>query len=238
MARILAFLILGVLFRLPVAWAEVLTGQIVEVIDGDTLILREDAKGQKVTVRLAAIDAPEKTQPAGAASRRMLSEAVFLQTVNVETRGRDDYGRTLGVVYVMGESINLRLVREGWAWAYRSHLGTDGPRLLAAEAEARRQRRGLWSDESPQAPWEFRHRKLPAAAVSKASSTSATPPVPTIEQMFAETPEWGSWARAREASGHGGMNGSGEDRGPWHTGPRGGHYTVTSGGNRNYAPRR
>lgn len=232
MAPLPAFLVLCILFWLPVAGAEILTGQVIGVIDGDTVVFREDAKGQKMTVRLAAIDAPEKVQPVGGAARQALSEAVFLQTVRVETHGRDDYGRTLGVVYVGAASINLRQVREGWAWAYRSHLGADGPRLLAAEAEARSQRRGLWRDAAPQAPWEFRRGELQGVAASKASRTGASDPVPSVEQMFASVPEWGNTSRA------GGQHSSADGRGPWHRGPRGGLYTITSGGNRNYAPRR
>jgi endonuclease YncB( thermonuclease family) len=64
---------------------------------------------------------------------------------------RDRYGRLLAVCYVGGESINERIVREGWALDFRKY-STD---YLQAEAEARRTGAGIWCGEF-EPPWEWR----------------------------------------------------------------------------------
>ena len=50
--------------------------------------------------------------------------------------------RTLGVVRVGDRHVNLELVREGWAWWYRQYA-SQNKELAAAEAEARKEKRGL-----------------------------------------------------------------------------------------------
>jgi endonuclease YncB( thermonuclease family) len=39
------------------------------------------------------------------------------------------------------------------AWAYKD---TKDAALLAAEGDARREKRGLWRDNEPEPPWTFR----------------------------------------------------------------------------------
>jgi endonuclease YncB( thermonuclease family) len=64
--------------------------------------------------------------------------------VTCETVGEPDvYGRLLARCNVNGESLNERLVREGWAVARRSET-TD---YVAAEAEAKEKKLGLWQGE-------------------------------------------------------------------------------------------
>lgn len=133
---------------------EVLQGKVVSVADGDTLRMVVD--GREVTVRLEGIDAPERRQAFGNRSRGALAEMVAQRNVSVLSLGLDQFGRTLGIVTVDGENINARLVAEGWAWRYKHSRDEELARL---EAEARRERRGLWEDRDPVPPWEFRARE-------------------------------------------------------------------------------
>ena len=56
----------------------------------------------------------------------------------------------------LGErNINLEMVAEGHAWWYRKYAPKDG-KLKAAEVESCKERRGLWADAEPVAPWEWR----------------------------------------------------------------------------------
>ncbi|WP_412097281.1 thermonuclease family protein [Citrobacter braakii] len=56
------------------------SGRVVRVLDGDTVEILET--GNRVTrVRLAGIDAPEKSQPFGQRSRQALSSMVAQRTV-------------------------------------------------------------------------------------------------------------------------------------------------------------
>lgn len=79
---------------------------------------------------------------------------MFRKTVKVEATGKDRYGGTLGRVFVGDTDVNAHLVRQGLAWWYRKY--SDEPKLKAAEDAARRERRGLWVDPSPVAPWDWR----------------------------------------------------------------------------------
>jgi micrococcal nuclease len=60
-----------------------LIGRAVGVFDGDTITVLVDGR-ESVKVRLVGIDAPEKAQAYGAASKRNLSDQVFDKSVTVE----------------------------------------------------------------------------------------------------------------------------------------------------------
>lgn len=52
------------------------TGQVVAIIDGDTIkILTQDK--QQIKVRLASIDTPEKGQPYGQKAKQILSDKIY-----------------------------------------------------------------------------------------------------------------------------------------------------------------
>ena len=135
------------------AAAEEFTARVVGVTDGDTLTVLHDRRS--ATVRLLGVDAPEKRQAYGDRAKRFTADLAFDRTVTVRTTGRDRYGRLLGeVVLPDGRSLNQELVRAGYAWWFRRY-SRDG-RLARLEEEARAGRRGLWADQAPQAPWDYR----------------------------------------------------------------------------------
>lgn len=114
-------------------------------------------------MRLADIDAPEKGQPFGARAKAALSTLVYSQEVRVIDRGSDRYGRTLGLVMGVTGEANEAMVRDGLAWVYRRYSSRAD--LLAAEAVAREERRGLWSLPSPTPPWQWRHDRAGTAVL-------------------------------------------------------------------------
>lgn len=141
----------------PLAQATERSGQVVRILDGDTIEVLVDRT--PLRVRLVAIDAPEKRQAFGERARQHLAELVFQRRVTVTETGTDRYGRTLGVVRLAsGPSANALMVRDGMAWVYRRY-STDAS-LLELEASARSARVGLWADAHPIPPWEFRQLKL------------------------------------------------------------------------------
>jgi len=133
--------------------AATLAGRVVKVADGDTLTVLDAGKTQH-KVRLAKIDAPEKSQAFGAASRKRLAAFVAGKDITVEWSEKDRYGRILGTVFEGGRDVNLEMVKDGMAWHYKRYDNTE--EYADAEAEARRERRGLWRDANPTPPWEFR----------------------------------------------------------------------------------
>jgi len=150
----LASLMLLLAASLPALAAEI-SGRVVGVADGDTLTLLTPDKRQ-VRIRLAEIDTPEKRQPYGTRAKQSLSDLCFGKPARVDVKTTDRYGRTVGRVYCAGIDANAEQVRRGAAWVYRKY--TRDPKLYQLEAEARRERRGLWALSETQRvpPWEWR----------------------------------------------------------------------------------
>lgn len=84
----------------------------------------------------------------------MLARKIGGAYVRVEGEARDQHGRLLGTLWIADRDVNRELVAEGWAWASHGFVTDDA--LLAAEAEARRLRRGLWAGPDPVPPREWR----------------------------------------------------------------------------------
>jgi endonuclease YncB( thermonuclease family) len=133
--------------------AAVYQGQVVAVIDGDTIDVRTAHK--TLRVRLAEIDAPERRQAFGNRAKQSLSELIFGKTVRVVEEDIDRYGRLVGRVYAGAEDINAAQVRRGMAWAYTRY--SRDPLMIALEWLARLGKHGLWQDPRPVPPWKYRH---------------------------------------------------------------------------------
>lgn len=154
----------GVFAFLPLwASAGTLQGFVVGISDGDTITVLDASKTQ-YKVRLAGIDAPEKKQAFGTASKESLSDLVYKRQVQIEYQKEDRYGRIVGKVMVDGIDANLAQVRAGLAWHYKAYQKeqSEEGRLeySRAEAEARGVGKGLWLDGRAVPPWEWRHRLL------------------------------------------------------------------------------
>ncbi len=139
------------------AHADLFTGKISRIVDGDTVIVR----GQKV--RLVAIDSPEMDQDYGEEAKRNM-EAFFKKRVVVEYYKRDRYKRIVGKIYYNGFDLGLAQIISGYAW-YVDKYEKDLSGFLkqddyeSAQALAKKLKRGLWRDQSPVAPWIYRRRK-------------------------------------------------------------------------------
>jgi endonuclease YncB( thermonuclease family) len=174
---------------------------VVSVGDGDTL--RVDEGGKRVTIRLGCIDAPETAQaPYGMASRRLLQElAPVGAKVQLVIEGRDPYGRTVADIMRDGQSINLRMVRAGQAFAYRQYVAKcDAAAYLKAEQDAERARLGVWDVPGGMTrPWDFRRgRRTGAASTSKPPTAAPVPPVSSPVGARYTCKKIGSFARAQQ----------------------------------------
>jgi endonuclease YncB( thermonuclease family) len=193
-----SFSLLVLLLAAPASAATVLS-----VGDGDTIRVMEGS--QRLTIRLACIDAPETAQrPYGAASRQQLQQLIPLgAAVNLRIQTRDRYGRTVAEVFRDGRSVNLAMVSSGEAFAYRRYLAAcDGGAYLAAEAQAKHQKRGFWSVPGGiEKPWDWRHgtKSTTSAGSNPASGRlgSSSGSAPSIAHHY-RCKEIGSYARAQE----------------------------------------
>ena len=132
------------------------SGKVTYVPDGDTIHIMVD--GEKVKVRFFGIDCPEKTQTYGLEAKEFLMKHLDKNNVRVEVVDKDRYGRIVGKVYSRGVYLNELMVKSGYAWWYRTYAKIEKG-LQMAEIAARKNRRGLWKQKNPVAPWDYRRRK-------------------------------------------------------------------------------
>lgn len=132
---------------------------VIAIHDGDTLSIRCGTPGQYRVdrVRLAAIDAPEHSQPFGQRARQNLARLCFRQQARITPVDRDRYGRTVAHVHCQGENAARAQVQAGLAWVY-TPAAREHPQLVALQRQARASGTGLWSQPRPQAPWDYRRK--------------------------------------------------------------------------------
>jgi endonuclease YncB( thermonuclease family) len=128
------------------------SGIVMRVQDGDTISV---SRGSSVEdVQLAGIDCPELRQSFGARARKFTERLASGQMVMVRAQGRDTNGNVLGVVILPdGRTLNRELVAAGLAWKLKESKNKSVAQL---EKDARRAKRGLWSDANPTPPWDYR----------------------------------------------------------------------------------
>ncbi len=139
--------------------------KIVKVIDGDTFILENGER-----VRLLGIDTPEKWDSnklntdaerskkdkeviknlgvlASLYSDSILSGKYVKLVMDSTNSDRDKYKRLLRYAYLEnGELFNLKIIQDGYAYAYTRFPIIYLEQFREAEKEARENKRGLWGD--------------------------------------------------------------------------------------------
>jgi micrococcal nuclease len=132
--------------------------KVVKIKDGDTIVvLTKD--NQMVTVRLAEIDCPEKSQAYGQAAKQFTANLCFGKGVKLQGNEHDRYGRTIALVILGdGTNVNYELVKNGYAWQYIQYSKNNST-LADYQQQAQQQKLGLWQDANPTPPWEFRRDK-------------------------------------------------------------------------------
>jgi len=109
-------------------------------------------------IRVANIDCPEKNQPFSAKAKQFTSDAIFGKIVKVNVLSTDRYGRFIGVTtYNDSLILNRDLLKNGLAWHFVRY--SNDMTLEELELTARKKKIGLWQEESPIPPWEWRANK-------------------------------------------------------------------------------
>jgi endonuclease YncB( thermonuclease family) len=141
---------------LPLFFQPLLKGRVVGIADGDTFTLLTPEHVQ-YKIRLHGIDAPEKGQDFGNRSKQALGNLIAGKDVEVQDRGKDRYGRTIGMVFLKGKNINEEMLRQGMAWHFLKY--DKNPRWSELEGATREAHVGLWSQPGAVAPWDWRKAK-------------------------------------------------------------------------------
>ena len=147
-----------ILFLVPIpSFCQTIAGTVISVADGDTITILDSNK-EKHKIRLYGIDCPEGDQPFADAAKKHTTSLVAQKMITVEVFDDDRYGRTVGVVTADRVNVNLQLIHAGYAWVYRNYCKEKFCRTwLKIENQARQVSAGLWADEKPVPPWEWRN---------------------------------------------------------------------------------
>ncbi len=145
---------------------EQIEGRLAVLQDGDSFIALT-SQG-RITIRIAGIDAPERSQAYAGNSRGQLQQLLHGRDLRIHVVKIDQYQRVVAQVFSMREEqwldVGLEQVTQGLAWHYKQYAKEQEleERLAYTRAEevARKQKRGLWKDldtaTPPQAPWDYR----------------------------------------------------------------------------------
>ncbi len=125
------------------------------VVDGDSLVVRKGAR--KMEVRLWGIDAPEYDQPDSIPAKNGLKKMVMGQKGVLYIKYQDRYGRYVSVLKIEDLNVNEAMVAAGYSWVYDRYCREPVcQRWKHLQAEAKEQRRGLWSGKDPVPPWQWK----------------------------------------------------------------------------------
>ena len=128
--------------------------KVVGVKDGDTVVVLDSLNNQ-TTLRLAEIDCPEKNQPFGTKAKQFTSDQIYLKHIKYIVIDIDRYGRAIAMIYYdNGKYLSAELLKNGLAWHYKRY--SNSAELSNYEEKARINKVGLWIDDKPTPPWEWR----------------------------------------------------------------------------------
>jgi endonuclease YncB( thermonuclease family) len=117
--------------------------RVVLVADGDTLELIPQGETRQLRIRLEGIDAPEFGEPFHREATRLTRTLLLKQSVRVEGRDVDRYGRLVARVLASGRDTSLALVQAGLACHF-TQFANDAV-LAEAQSRARATGAGFWA---------------------------------------------------------------------------------------------
>ncbi len=131
--------------------------KVIGIKDGDTYVVLIDGKEQ--VIRLEHIDCPEKKQPFGTKAKQFASDLCFEQFVQVNHKNKFDRNKRLiaEIILLDGTNVNKELVNNGLAWHFKKY--SDNEEYAELEIKARNNQIGIWSEQNPIAPWDWRKNR-------------------------------------------------------------------------------
>ena len=140
-----AMFIGGFMGLITSAQLDPISAHVERVIDGDTIQVR--VEGKSYTVRLIGVDTPETKHPteavqyfgreASAFTKAALEGKTVLLQKDRTGDTVDRYGRRLRYVLLDGDNFNARLIRHGYAHAYRRFPCSKRTEFIRLEEQAR-----------------------------------------------------------------------------------------------------
>jgi endonuclease YncB( thermonuclease family) len=157
-SRLILFIIFTLILGVSALAQRKFSGTVVEIVDGKTVVVEMPAGG-KITVELQYIEVPEPEQQLHQTVREHLQQMVYGKQVEFLPRGITET-KTVGQLFLNGVDVSQQMLRDGAAWHVSPEKsGQDEAQTETYqnnEAQAKTEKRGVWSIENLQPAWEFR----------------------------------------------------------------------------------
>jgi len=131
-----------------------------KVTDGDSFKqISESNDQQNLSYELAYLDAPEREQPYGREAKQYLKDVLLDSRLKIVTLPDDNSAKKQVELFINGQSVNLAMVSEGFAWAsLQIPDKTIGHKYIDAQKRAVENLQGIWSlgHGLMIAPWQWR----------------------------------------------------------------------------------
>ena len=141
-----------------VSSAATLSGRVEKVEEGDLLTIIN--LNRSIKIRLLGVDAPDTNQHFSDVAREHLAQLVLNKFIVVQYSGLGPHNYIVGKVLIGDVDICAQMIRDGAAWYSDTDAGYLSPEdretYRGSEQAARAERRGIWGEANPIAPWEFR----------------------------------------------------------------------------------
>jgi micrococcal nuclease len=132
--------------------------KVTRIIDGDTF---ETETGEKV--RLIGINAPEISDIYGQEAKQHLLDLIDGKTIDLQpdniSKDRDRYSRLLRYVILDGIDINMRMISDGFAFAYLKYQFEKSNDYKEAQITANRNNKGMWGSDNKEEVIELQDNK-------------------------------------------------------------------------------
>ena len=131
------------------------TAAVASVEDGDTLIVFRNKN--RIVINLPNVDAPELDQPFGPEAKRLTSKLVKGKVIILTTyqSGNPLYAE---VWFDKNRNLGRELIKAGLAWPIIQDQFSE---LGQMQAAAKAAHVGVWEEEDPIPPWEWRRGNRP-----------------------------------------------------------------------------
>lgn len=150
--------LLLLLLLIPVlSLSQTLSGKVVAIKDGDTVVVLDSLNNQ-TTLRLAEVDCPEKSQPFGTNAKQFTSDQIYFKTIKYVVTDTDRYGRSIAMIYYDTDNkyLSAEIIKAGMGWHYKKY--STSKELATFQENAKQNKIGLWIDSNPIEPSEFRRK--------------------------------------------------------------------------------
>lgn len=159
----LFYLIALTLIVVNTAFAQTrINGKVIGVVDGKTVIL-ELPNRSRLVAELQYIEVPETGQPLYEIAAQHLRELVLDEIVEFRAKSLTQV-KTVGQLFLNGVDISQQMIRDGAAWyavLEKNNQDAATSRIYQSnEAQAKMEKRGVWSIENLKPSWEVRAELL------------------------------------------------------------------------------